>query len=231
MLIPSILKGNDMPKHLAIDATNVRLWATKNTIDLKEAAKKSIEKISDLMDLQLKKDIPILTMQLSTKNEEEVNALKKFFRELAENEKIHEKKVRVLVLGDWYGAEQELVDAIKLVLDKTKNYDQYFLNFCVKYTGQEEILTAVKLLLKKVQAAKTTTDSITLEVLKENLPSSYFIPPELIIVNGGLYTGLLLWDAPGAMIYCTDKYWLDFERRDFDKAIDFFNRKIDVQEE
>jgi undecaprenyl diphosphate synthase len=217
-----------MPKHLAIDATLIRAWATKNNTDIKEAVKKNTDKIKDLIEFQLKRDIPILTIQLSTKNEEEVNNLKKLFKELSENETIHDKKVRVYVFGDWYNSEPELVDSIKNILDKTQDYDQYFLNFCVKYTGQEEILTAVKLLLKKIQSSKVTTDNITLDTLKENLPSSYFIPPDLIIVNNNTYTGLLLWDSPGSTIYFTDKYWLDFEKKDFDKAIDFFNRKKEV---
>jgi tritrans,polycis-undecaprenyl-diphosphate synthase [geranylgeranyl-diphosphate specific] len=231
MLIPSILKGNNMPKHLAVDATLIRPWATKNGVEIKEAVKRNIEKLREMVELQLRKDIPILTVQLSTKNEEEVNGLKKFFRELSEDGRIHEKKVRVYVFGDWYGAEQEFVESIKLLQDKTKGYDQYFLNFCIRYTGQEEILTAVKLLLKKIQSLKTTADAITLEALKENLPSSYFIPPELIIMNNHSYTGLLLWDSPGSVIYYPDKYWLDFEKKDFDKAVDFFNRKSEVQEE
>lgn len=229
MLIPSILKGNDMPKHLAIDAGLVKSWAAKNSTDIKEAVKKSSEKIKELIDLQLKKDIPILTIQLSAKNDDEIGGLKKLFRDLSDDEKIHDKKVRISILGDWYSSEPEFVESIKSLIDKTKDYDQYFLNFCVKYNGQEEILTAVKLLLKKAFSSKTNLDKITLEELKENLPSSNFISPEIIIVNGNEYTGLLLWDSPGALIYFTDKYWLDFEKKDFDKAMDFFNRKKEIE--
>jgi undecaprenyl diphosphate synthase len=229
MLIPRILKGNDMPKHLAIDSTLIRAWATKNNVDIKEAVKKSNEKIKELIELQLKRDIPILTIQISTKNEEEIKGLKKLLQDLSEDESIHDKKVRVHVFGDWYGSEPELVDAIKTILDKTKDYDQYFLNLCIKYSGQEEIITATKLLLKKLQSSKVTTDAITIDSFKENLPSSYFMPPEIIIVNNYTYTGLLLWDSPGALIYFTEKYWMDFDKKEFDKAIDFFNKNKDIK--
>ncbi|MGV8169163.1 MAG: undecaprenyl diphosphate synthase family protein [Candidatus Nanoarchaeia archaeon] len=231
MIIPSILKGKDMPKHLAIDATLIRAWATKNSIDMKEAVKKNSEKINELIDFQLKKDIPILTIHLSTKNEEEINGLKKLFLELSKDERLHDKKARVYVLGDWYNSEPELVESIKNLQDTTKDYDQYFVNFCVKYNGQEEIITAAKLLLTKMHAQKLTTKELNIETFKENLPSSYFIPPDLIIINNTYYTGLLLWDSQGSMIYYTNKYWLDFERKDLDKALDFYNRKTDVKEE
>jgi undecaprenyl diphosphate synthase len=231
MLIPRILKGNDMPKHLAIDASLIRPWAVENSIEMKEAVKKNSEKIKEIIELQLKNDIPVLTIQLSTKSEEEITGLKKLFRELSADATIHEKKVRVYILGDWYNSEPELVDSIKLLLDKTKDYDQYFLNFCVKYKGQEEIVTAVKLLLKKSQSEKINIDKITIDALKENLPSSDFIPPEIIIMNNYEYTGLLLWDSVGALIYFTDKYWLDFDRKEFDKAMDFYNRKKEINQD
>jgi undecaprenyl pyrophosphate synthase len=37
---------------------------------------------------------------------------------------------------------QHTVDAVKKILDETKDYDCYFLNFCLHYDGQEEIVDA-----------------------------------------------------------------------------------------
>ncbi|PIN81320.1 hypothetical protein COV13_01615 [Candidatus Woesearchaeota archaeon CG10_big_fil_rev_8_21_14_0_10_32_9] len=224
MLIPSILKGQDMPKHLAINATRIRTWATKNNIDIKEAVKKNLEKLKDLIELQIKKDIPLLTIQLSTKNEEEIDGLKKFFKELVLDELIIEKKVRIYVIGNLNALEPDFVDILRNAMDKTKEYDHYFLNFCVKYDGHEEILAATKLLIRKALTEKISIDDLNVEQLKENLSSSYFMAPELMIMNNHHYNGLLLWDAKGSTIYFTDKYWLDFEKKDFDKAIDFFNQ-------
>ncbi len=225
MLIPNILKGQDMPKHLAINATRIRTWAVKNGVDIKEAAKKNIEKLKELLDIQIKKDIPILTVQLSTKNEEEIELLKKFFKELILDEVIHQRKIRIHVIGNLNLLEQEFLEVLKNSMDKTKDYDNYFLNFCIKYDGQEEILSAVKLLVRKVLNEKISLDELTVDQLKENMPTSYFMSPELIIMNNHHYTGLLLWDSKGSTIYFTDKYWLDFDKKDFDKAIDFFNQK------
>jgi len=224
MLIPSILKGQDMPKHLAINATRIRTWSTKNDFDIKDAVKKNLEKLKDLIELQIKKDIPLLTIQLSTKNEEEIDGLKKFFKELVLDELITEKKVRIYVIGNLNALEPDFVDILRNAMDKTKDYDHYFLNFCVKYDGHEEILAATKLLIRKALAEKISIDDLNVDQLKENLSSSYFMAPELMIMNNHHYNGLLLWDAKGSTIYFTDKYWLDFEKKDFDKAIDFFNQ-------
>ena len=223
MIIPNILKGKDMPKHLAIDATRVRSWSEKNSKDIKEAVRLNLEKLDEFIDLQIKKDIPILTLQVSTKTEEEIEGLKSFFKKISSDQKMHDKKVRIYVIGDWYSAEPELSEVIREAMEKTKDYDQYFLNFGVKYDGQQEILTAAKLILKKAEAEKLGIDSLTPEMLKDNMPSSYFMPPELIIINNNHYTGLLLWDCKNSKMFFTNKHWLDFERKDFDRAIDFFN--------
>jgi len=224
MFTPKILKGPDMPKHLAIAATNVRAWASNKNVPLKDAAEKNIEKIKELIFLQLKKDIPILTIQLSTKTEEETNAIKKLLRELSRNETIHDRKLRIYAIGDWYNSEPEFVNAIMEAMNKTKDYDQYFLNLCIKYDGQQEILTAVKLLLKKAQAEKINAEDLKTEMLKENLPSSQFVPPEIIIENNNEYSGILLWDSPGTLIYYSDKSWMDFEETDFEAALEYFNK-------
>lgn len=224
MLIPSILKGKDMPKHLAITATRKKEWAIKKNKDISEAISLSNSKIKELIDLQIKKDIPIMTIMISTNTSEEIEGARKLFSELAENELVHEKKIRIYAVGNWYDEDGILVDSIKNMMEKTKDYDSYFLNFCVRYDGQEEILTAVKLLLKKAQVDMLKINDLTVEQLKENIPTSNFISPELIIENNNRYSGLMQWDSKGSVIYFSEKFWLDFEKSDFEKALTFFTK-------
>lgn len=224
MLIPSILKGKDMPKHLAITATRKKEWAIKKNKEITETITLNNTKIKELIELQIRKDIPILTIMISTQTPEETEGAKKLFNELADNKLIHEKKVRIYAIGNWYDEDGILVDSIKNMMEKTKDYDTYFLNFCVRYDGQEEILTAVKLLLKKAQADMLKIDDLTIEQLKENIPTSNFIAPELIIENNNRYSGLMQWDSKGSVIYFTEKFWLDFEKSDFEKALTFFTK-------
>jgi len=213
-----------MPKHLAITATRKKEWAIKKNKDISEAISLSNSKIKELIDLQIKKDIPIMTIMISTNTSEEIEGARKLFSELAENELVHEKKIRIYAVGNWYDEDGILVDSIKNMMEKTKDYDSYFLNFCVRYDGQEEILTAVKLLLKKAQVDMLKINDLTVEQLKENIPTSNFISPELIIENNNRYSGLMQWDSKGSVIYFSEKFWLDFEKSDFEKALTFFTK-------
>lgn len=230
MIIPKILKGKDMPRHIAVTAQRVRAWSIKNKKDIKDVAKQSIAKIKELIDLQIRKDIPILSIMVSTQTEEEIQALNSLFKELASNEQIHKKKVRIYAIGDWYDAEATMVDQIKEMLAKTKDYDNYFLNFCIRYDGQKEITTTSKLLVKKAEANQIEIDEITPQQMKENMASSNFLPPEIIIENNWRYSGMLQWDSAGSCIFFTNKYWMDFEKSDFDKAIDHYNKYKDKEE-
>lgn len=219
-----------MPRHLAISALRVRSWSTNKNKPIEEAVKLNTQKIKELIDLQIKKDIPILTIMVSTQTEEEIKGLNQLFDQLAENKTTHENKIRIHATGNWYDAEATMVDQIKNMLDKTKEYDNYFLNFCIKYDGKKEILTTTKLLVKKTQAKQITIEELTPEILKENMPTSNFIPPEIIIENNWKYSGLLLWDSTNSCIFFTNKYWLDFEKADFQKAIDHYNKYKDQKD-
>ena len=121
--------------------------------------------------------------------------------------------------------DQELTDLFKQIMDQTKDNDDLFLNFCVQYDGQEEVLSVIKLLAKKVIMGKMKFEDIDKQTVKENLYTSYFSPPEVIIEPSKIYAGLLLWDAKGSKIYQTRKHWLDLTDSDLDSAITWANRE------
>lgn len=208
--------------HLAINTSKIKKWADMNEKSMAEAATQNIKRLREMMNYQLKHDFPILTIKLSTKSDEERAALTRFFTELVEDETIHKNQVRVFIIGAWFDLPVELVDAVKTVMEATQDYDKYFLNFCMKYDGQSEIVAATRLITRKVMAGKMDVDEIDKETVKENLYSSYFTPPDMIIECSRKYSGLLLWDSRKSLIYFTHKLWLDFDKSDFQKALDFY---------
>lgn len=220
-----------MPKHIAIVTSGKTVWAKEKNKSIDEVYKKSVEIILKLINEQVSLNIPIISFfLLSTdlKSQEQfsilIDNLTKFFNDLNENEIIIKNKIKVSILGKWYDLPGRLVDSIKKIIDKTKDYDTYFVNFCLNYDGQEELLDAIKLLARQIKADKVDADSITKEMIKENLASSYFIPPDLIIVNGEKKetTGIFLWDSSHAQIFITNKLFPEFSTNDFNNAIKDF---------
>lgn len=227
--ILSALKPKKGPMHIAVNTEGVKNWSEENKKELSEAVNKHLELLDELVDMQLKTDTQVLTINLS-EHEGMLSELNEFFNHLINDERIHKNKVRVFIIGQWYDLDSELRETFKELMDKTKDYDQYFLNFCVNYDGQEELLGAIRLIVRKIVAEKLKEEDLTSQVIKDNLYSSYFPPPQLIIEPGMKYSGLMLWDSKGALIYFTRQSWLEFDKKEFEKAISFYNKEADKTE-
>ncbi|MEM4336459.1 MAG: polyprenyl diphosphate synthase [Candidatus Woesearchaeota archaeon] len=215
-----------VPKHIALDYNNYKVSGIK--IPVEQYYKNKLLKIKDYLEVQIKYEIPVFTIYLLSTAEKEnpyfssiIESFSLFFSELAHEKRIHQNKIKISVLGKWYNLPSKLVDSIKKVIDETREYDKYFLNFCVNYDGQEEIVDACKIIGKRIQAEKLDPEALTKEIVKENLYSSYFLPPDLMIIMDGKksISGFLLWDCTNAVIYFSDKNWSDFSANDMIKAI------------
>jgi len=223
-------------KHVAITTDGAISWADKNKQDLTEAYKKSNLIIKSTIKTQIKLKIPILSLYLlpsdMTNHEHfsvKIDSLIELLTELVDSDFIHKNHVKISAFGKWYDLPGRVVESIKGLLDSTKDYDDFFVNLCINYNGQEEIVDACKILAMQIKTDKIELDSINKENLKENIYASDFLAPDLIIKNGfrQKITGLLLWDSINSSLVFTNKLWPDFGKDDFEKAVsDFEKQKI-----
>ncbi len=214
-------------QHCAFVCRGSAEWAHSKKKKVYDGYRKALEKILDVIQYQTKKMIPISTFYLSSQNVEEpdnysylIDEISNFLNDLAENPFIHENKIKISVLGKWYSAPSRLIESIKNILDQTKEYDNYFVNFCINYDGQEEIIDACKMVARRVKLGKIDVDAVTKETIKEDLYSSYFLPPDVIVVTGKKksFSGFLLWDAANAEIMFLDKNFPEINSKDLDKV-------------
>ena len=218
-----------LPRHIAITMDGTEAWALKNNISYEEAYKKSFLILRSTIRSQAKLKIPILSFYILDADYDResesysylLDSIVEMLNELAGNEFVHENKVKISIIGKWYNLPSRVVDAIKKAIDETKDYDGFFVNLCVNYNGQEEIVNAVKLLGMQIKAGKIDPELIDKESIKENIYTSYFLPPNLMIKNGNKKetSGFLLWDSVNTKIYFTNKLWPDFDKIEFMDAI------------
>ncbi|MFH1649907.1 MAG: undecaprenyl diphosphate synthase family protein [Candidatus Woesearchaeota archaeon] len=216
------LRPKLIPVHVALNTGRIRAWAKEKEKPLEEALKRHIELLETCLDWQEKRDVPVLSIRITPNIPEEQNALAKWLIGLSSNPDFLSRGVRVFVIGDWYGLEPNLVDAVKSIMDATKDFDKRFLNILLQYDGQEEMVMAIELIVRKILAEKMKIDEVNKETIKESIYSSNFVPPELVIETSRKYSGMLLWDAKNALIFFTEKFWLDFDKGDLDEALDFY---------
>ena len=221
-------------KHVAVTTNGILKWALDNKKSLEDAYKESNIVLKEIIEAQIKNKIPILTIYLlptGLDNLEHfsirIDSMLDLFNELIGSEMIEYNKVKISAFGKWYDLPNRLVEPIKKILDKTKDFDNFFVNFCINYNGQEEIVDACKILSMQIKTEKIELDSITQENIKSNIYTSDFLPPDIIIKNGTKQriNGLLLWDSARSSIVFTKKLWPDFDKGDFEKAVSDFERE------
>ncbi len=214
-----------IPKHIAISLDDISDWCRKNNVNFNIGCERYFNSLKKLMELQVSLDVPIFTIYVLPDDTDKLSDdylayseyIAGFFGELLNNQLISEQKLKVSIFGKWYKLPGKAVEVLKDIIEATKDYDRFFTNFCINYDGKEEIADACRLIAKQVQSGKLDPDMITKENIKENIYSSYFLPPEVVFIYGKRkLTGLLMWDSIGSNIVFADKSFMEFDEKDFE---------------
>ncbi|HLC65743.1 MAG TPA: polyprenyl diphosphate synthase [Candidatus Nanoarchaeia archaeon] len=223
-------ESKEMPRHVAITTSGIELWSIENGKSLEEANRRSFANILMVLEEQIRLNIAYVTIFLMREDMDKegshfkvlVDSIEQFFAELKNDDRIHANRAKVSIIGKWYNLPSRLVDPIKEVVEATRDYERFYLNFCINYDGQEEITDACRLIARQIISGKIQPESITKSYFKESLYSSNFPPVDLIIKNGKKHAtrGILLWDSSEARIHFSNKLWPDFTKNDFERAVE-----------
>ena len=138
---------------------------------------------------------------------------------------VKEEKVNFNVVGRVHLLPEGVRDKIKDLIDFTKDNDQNFINLCIMYDGQEEIVDAVKEIIKN----GVKEEEINRETIKKHLYTRNFPEVDYIIrtgmEDGARISGFLLWDASYAEFKFRSDLWPDYSREMVIEDLkDFCNR-------
>lgn len=216
-----------MLKHIAISLDDVSDWCRNSNTSINEGCSRYFSLLKSLLKQQVGLNIPIFTVYLSADSGKSADdylsfsdCLADFFHELSSDLIVSEHKIKISVFGKWYNLTGKAVEALKEAIEKTRDYGSFFLNFCINYDGQEEIVDACRLITKQVKLGKIDPEMITKDTLKENIYSSYFLAPDTIMIYGERkLTGLLLWDSAKSQVVFAGKSFMEFEEGDFEKIM------------
>jgi len=220
------------PQHIAIQLGGYSYYSKKYKIRLDEVYRRSFFKIKDLLDFQIDSNIPIVTVGvLSTKVKDFsdfsliMDHLIEFLEMLKTYNRLFKDKVKVSIHGKWYDLPGRVVESLKEILEETKDYDSYFLNLCINYDGQQEIVDACKILSRRVKAGRLEPENISEKDIRDNIYSSYFLPPDLVIRTGRdrVTKGFLLWESTKSHMHFSNSSWLEFSDFHLRRAIDEWN--------
>jgi len=138
-------------------------------------------------------------------------------------QKFIDQGVRLRILGDINRFPQDIAKKTLDLVNKTKKNTNITVSFALNYGGRDEILRAVKKIIKK---------GVTSEELDEKLFSSFLdtpdLPdPDLIIRTGGeqRLSGYLPWQSVYSEIYFTNALFPDFTPKKLRLALQNFSQR------
>ncbi|MFH0969289.1 MAG: polyprenyl diphosphate synthase [Patescibacteria group bacterium] len=219
----------NIPKHVAIIPDGNRRWAKKRGMKPWEGHEFGAKNTKKLVSRAFHLGIRCLSFwgssleNLKKRPLQEKKALlgiyEKYFRDLANSEEVHKNKAKINFIGKW---EEQFPNRLKKIIyeciQRTKDYKEYFLNFFLAYNGDDEMIEAVKNIIKKYKAG----DKITGEAIKENLMTRDIPAVDFLVRTGGephLSAGFMMWDIADSQMYFSRKLYPDFGEEDFEKAV------------
>jgi len=143
------------------------------------------------------------------------------FRRVGDDARVHEHKIKITVFGDRELLPKEVVEAIEYAEGRTKDYEAYRFNLAVAYGGREEILTAIRDVVRDAQAGKVGPEDINEKFFSRRLYTADLPDPDLVLRTSGeeRISNFLLWQLAYAELYFVDVYWPGFRKIDFLRAI------------
>ncbi len=226
---------SSVPAHVALIPDGNRRWAKARGLDPwdgHEAGAKNTEKIIEkARELGIRSfsfwgsSMENLTKRPFEEKRELLRLYEEYFTRMIENESVHRDRARIRMIGHW---REQFPEGLKKILlrceEETKNYDDYSLNFFLAYSGNDEMLEAVRLLLSSGIEARTVSS----ERLKSALMTRDLPPVDYLIRTGGephLSAGFMMWDIADAQLYFSEKLYPDFDEQAFAESIEEYARR------
>ncbi len=217
-------------KHVAIIMDGNGRWAELRGLSRIEGHREGVKRVGDIINASIGLDLKALTLYVfSMENwqrpKNEVNALMSLLILYLKNEmkKLAKDNIVFRVIGNIEKLPQNIQTLLKDFELLTRGNTGLSLTAAISYGGREEILRAVKRMMK---------DGLTPEEINENTFENYLytkgLPaPDLIIRTSGemRLSNFLLWQSAYSELYFTETMWPDFTKDEFIAAIGEYERR------
>ena len=223
-----------IPEHIGIIMDGNGRWAKAKGYPRTLGHKAGVETIRRVLKEAQRLGVKYITLYaFSTENwkrpKEEVGALMKllvqYFR--SELNELHENGVVVNTIGNISKLPKECIKEIEIAKEKTKNNTGIVMNLALNYGGRDEIVRAVKSLVKDAVEGKILPEEIDEKSIERYLYTAKMPDPDMIIRPSGeqRLSNFLLWQCAYSEFWYSDINWPDFTEQDLRRAIfDFQNR-------
>lgn len=228
----SLPRGTQIPNHIAVILDGNGRWARSRGLPATKGHEAGARAIHNVMDAARELGVHTLTIwAFSTENwKRSPNEVKKIMDLIyawikKELSTAHQEQIRFVHLGRKDRIPSPLLKLIIKAETETKTYDKYILNVAIDYGGHDEILRAIKKLIK---------DKVPYSKINEKLFDNYLdtadqpypFPDLFIRTSGELRTsGLLPWQLAYSEFYFEQDHLPDMTPEKLKLAILDYSRR------
>ncbi len=219
-----------IPTHIAIIMDGNGRWAKERNLPRYFGHKAGVEAVREVVRGCARLGIKYLTLFVfSTENWErpksEVNALMQLLKKLLKSEakELYENNVRVKAIGQIEKLPKEVKENLEELINLTKDNNGLTLVLALSYGGRQEIVEAVKKILKiKMEPEKLDEKEFRKFLYDPEIPD-----PDLLIRTGGelRISNFLLFQSAYTEFYFTPTLWPDFREKELILAIEDYQKR------
>lgn len=224
----------EIPEHVAIIMDGNRRWAKKRGLPVIMGHRQGVKSIEKVLEAVKETGVKILTLYtFSTENwkrpKKEVDSLMNLIEEYLDKEykRLLQNNVKLNTIGRMDRFSPDLRKKIERVKDLTKGNSGVILNLALDYGAREEITNASRSIAEDVKDGRIKISDISDGLFSKYLYTGGLPDPNLLIRTGGEFrvSNFLLWQISYSEIYVTERFWPDFGKKDFKKAVDAYKNR------
>lgn len=223
-----------IPNHVAIILDGNGRWAKAKGMPRTYGHVKGCENLEKICSIAKELGVKYLTVfAFSTENwkrsKDEVDGLMKLFRNYMKKclKIARDNKMRVRVIGEPSVFDEDLQARIRELEEYSSQFDELHFQIALNYGSRDEIKRAVQDLARDVKKGVLDPEMITEDTISAYLDTKGLPDPDLLIRTSGeeRLSNFLMWQLAYTEFYFTDVAWPDFNKAEFEKAIQKFNQR------
>jgi len=205
-------------------------WAAKRGLPRIAGHKVGVDCIQAVLESLSAKGVRYLTLYaFSTENwnrpANEVQGILEILYDALrrQTQTLHDNDVRIVHIGKVDRLSTQLMEAVNHAQELTKDNSGITLNVAFDYGGRDEILEAVRRIIR---------DGVPAEEMDEDRFNSYLFTahspdPDLIIRTGGemRISNFLLWQSAYSEYYHTSTLWPDLDSAELEQVLEAFGNR------
>jgi undecaprenyl diphosphate synthase len=232
---PPELDTNRLPAHVAIIMDGNGRWAKKRLFNRIKGHEKGSQAVRTVVRACRELGISYLTLYaFSTENwqrpKAEVEALMGLLVRFLKSEKneLMEQNIRLRMIGQLDRLPPKVQETLQETMQATRDNTAMTLVLALSYGARAEIVAMVRSVAEKIKRGQIEPESITAELVADNLHTREIPDPDLLIRTSGemRISNFLLWQIAYSEIFVTPTLWPDFGKEELlDILKDFQGRE------